>query len=182
MTIIATPFTKEKEFIFLRNKIIDPVTGINAHIGTINTYAQATDTDAYGVIIQMKPVILPDPNVPEHGAVFTLVPGEYAINYDPFITLTLEAGSITTDGSGTGIKTQLSPTIYINFVDPADGTADILMFRYLQAFESLIENTRWSDPFPRRIKELEPVSYQLPNDNKSWREIGLKIMSDFATR
>jgi hypothetical protein len=131
----------------------------------------------------MKAVTLLDPNNNEPGAVFTLVPGQYAVNYDPFITITLEAGGITTESSGqTGTKLELSPTVYIDFVDPADGTMDILMFRYLQALESLIANTRWSDPFPRRVRELEPVNYKLAEDNPSHCVIGLKIMSDFATQ
>jgi hypothetical protein len=180
---IATPYTKEKEFIQVRNQIIDPTTGINAYIATWNTYALASDTDAYGKIIQMKNITMPDPANNEPGAVFTLQPGQYAVNYDPFVTLTLEAGGIKQDGTtGPGVKVELEIVVYIDFVDPGDGTVDILMFRYLQVLESLFENQRWFQAFPRRIKELEPVKYQLAEDNPSHVVIGLKIQSDFATR
>jgi hypothetical protein len=180
---INVPFTKEREFIMLRNQITDPVNGINQYIQTWNTYAVASDMAAYGKIIQMKNIILPDPGNNEPGAVFMLTPGQYAVNYDPFVTLTLEAGGIKQDGStGPGVKVELEITIYVDFVDPADGTVDILLFRYLQAFESLIENQRWFQSLPRRIKELEPVNYKLSEDNPSHVVVGLKIQSDSATR
>lgn len=180
---INIPFTKEREFIQMRNQIIDPVNGINQYIDTWNTYAIANDMAAYGKIILMKDITLPNVGNNEPGAVFTLQPGQYAVNYDPFITLTLEAGGIHQDAqSGPGVKVELEITILCDFVDPADGTCDILMFRYLQAFESLIENQRWFQAFPRRIKELEPVKYQLAEDNPSHVVVGLKIQSDSATR
>jgi hypothetical protein len=180
---IASPFTLEKQFIAVRNQIIDTTNGINNYINTANTYAQANDPDAYGKVIQMKTITMPDPGNNEPGAVFTLQPGQYAVNYDPFITLTLEAGGIKQDANtGPGVKVELEITIYVDFVDPGDGTVDILMFRYLQAFESLIENQRWFQAFPRRIKELEPVNYKLAEDNPSHVVVGLKIQSDSATR
>jgi hypothetical protein len=180
-TLPPRPWNREREFVALRNAIIDPVSGINKYIAAANATANIYDIGDYGQVILLKNIILPDAGTGEHGAVFTLQPGQYAVNYDPFITLTLENGGDNETADGPGIAIELKTTVFIDFTDPGDGTVDILLFRYLQALESLIESLRWIQAFPRRLKEIAPVNYRLEEDNPDHIVVGLEIQTVFAT-
>jgi hypothetical protein len=174
----------ELAFIYLKKKIIDPSEGINKYITAINAEKAATDLTNYGRVLAINNIILPNPTTDistnDPGAVFMLTAGQYAMNYNPFIILSLETGGFNITADGPSTITTLHPSIYINFSDPGDGSVDILAFRYVQAFKDLIEATRWQDPLINRINDLAVMDYTA--QNKSWREVGLSIAIESASK
>jgi hypothetical protein len=175
----------ESQLVEVYNKIIDPNTGLNYYIGLINADKAAQDTITYGAPVVLKTIVLPDPTAtpPEIGATFLLVASQYAINYDPFVSIALDEGGYTLDDDG---MATLTISIRLIILDPADGLVDFRALRYLEALRMVIEYGRWTGetlasrvPF---ISAIEPKGYKTVTDNKSYREIGITMTTEVPTR
>lgn len=175
----------ESQLVEIYNKIIDPAEGLNYYIGLINADKAASDTITYGAPVVLKTIVLPDPTQipPERGAAFLLVASQYAINYDPFVSIALDEGGYTLDDDG---MATLKISIRLTILDPVDGFVDFRALRYLEALRMVAEYGRWTgDTFASRvpfISAIEPKGYKTITDNKSYREVGIVLETEVPTR
>lgn len=175
----------ENQLVEIYDKITNVTMGLNYYINLINNDKAAADTIRYGVPIVLKSLILPDSTLtpPERGATFLLVASQYAINYDPFVSITIDEDGYTLDEMGLAT---LKISIRLTIEDVADGLLDIRALRYLEALRMVIEFGRWTgDTFGSRvpyIKSIAPKGYATKKDNRSWREIGIMLETESPTR
>ena len=171
----------ENQLVEIYDKIVDPTAGLNYYIALINADKSAQDVAKYGSPIVLKSLVLPSTG--ERGATFLLVASQYAINYDPYVSITIDEGGYTLDELGTAtLKISIRLTIY----DIADGLVDIRALRYLEALRMLIEYGRWTGAtFQSRvpfIRSIAPKGYKTITDNRAYREVGISIETESPTR
>ncbi len=156
----------EKIIMEMKRKMISDY---NGYITKILTDKGNTDMADYGTIV--KTDIIDWSNT---SSIFMLVAPQVDINCNPYVMLLLEDGAFETDEQD---AIQLTVTIKIRFSMLMDGFDDVRALRYLQALRNVFRLSRWISPFPRRIKHVQPEEYTTIEDNRSWREIGIRIVT-----
>lgn len=156
----------EKIIMEMKRKVISDY---NSYITKILTDKANSDITDYGVIV--KTDIIDFTNT---ASIQMLVAPQVDINCSPYVMLLLEDGAFETDEMD---AVQLSVTIRIRFSMLMDGFDDIRALRYLRALREVFKLSRWISPFPRRIKHVQPEEYSTIEDGRSWREIGIKIVT-----
>jgi len=165
-------FDVEKALVEIKKKLLDTNTGINAKIISINSEKSSTDLSDYGTVYTLKTL--------NTSAIYLLIASQFAINEDVFISITIDSGGISIDNLG---AVTLKTSIKLTVQDSADGSVDIISLRYLRCLQDVFAVGRWSNiALPstmQYIENLEAQDYITVNDNRSWREIGLALITRF---
>ena len=156
----------EKIIMEMKRKI---VSDYNGYITKILADKANTDMADYGLLV--KTDIIDFTNT---AAILMLIAPQVDVNCNPYVMLLLEDGAFETDEMD---AVQLTITIKIRFSMLMDGFDDVRALRYLRALRDVFKLSRWVSSFPRRIKHVQPEEYTTIEDNRSWREIGIRIVT-----
>jgi hypothetical protein len=155
----------EKVIMEIKSKII---TDFNGYITKIIADKALSDQNDYG----MSPIPLATPNFTNNDTVMMLVMPQKVIAVDPVIFLLLENNAIEVDELD---AQSITVTVRLRFSMLMDGFDDIRALRYLRALRDTFRLSRWVSPWMHRIHHIQPEEYATVEDNRSWREIGVKI-------
>lgn len=156
----------EKIIVAIRNIV---KTEYNGFVTKLNTDKSASDMTDYGQIVTLKTV-----DFTSKESLWLLVAPQVLINADPYFNILIEDGGIEADEMD---GQQLIISVKLRFEMSADGFDDIRALRYQRSLRDTFRLTRWVTPWELHIRHIAPEEYTTLDSLRSWREVGIKIMT-----